>query len=72
MKIILCDTNVVYGLFRQYHNAKVAEMSILVKMSQKHTVYISSYIISELQETLQKKENISLSVEDIVSISYAL
>ena len=56
MKIILFDTNILYGLYRNFVRGEKLTSS-LIPISYKHQFFVSSYIISELLQKIGEKEN---------------
>ena len=64
-KIILCDSNIVFGIFwRILHNQEINH-SVLFDLAQLHEVYISEYILSEISIVFSRDYNIILNIYHI-------
>ncbi len=60
MKIILCDTNIVFPLFARIIQWKEILQSEIFLLAQKHEVYISETVLLELDENLKEQFDILL------------
>jgi predicted nucleic acid-binding protein len=65
MKIIFCDTNVVFGLFCKIQQSVVPTTSILMKMATVHDVFVSEYVFIELYNNYKADFGLDVSKEDL-------
>ena len=60
MKIIFCDTNIVFWLFKKIASGEEIEHSVLFEFAKKNEVIISDFVIEEAERNIFIKYNISL------------
>lgn len=65
MKIILCDTNIVFPLFARIIQWKEISQSEVFLLAHKHEVYISETVLLELDENLKEQFDLVLKPEHV-------
>lgn len=65
MKVILCDTNVLYGIFVRYNKQLPITHCELKKIAKVHEVWISDFVLDELINVLRRNEGIFASPDVI-------
>lgn len=65
MKIVLCDTNILYWLFRRWSNHLSIDQCELIDIAQLNEIWISDFIVDELVTTLRRNEWIFATPEMI-------
>ena len=55
MKIILCDTNIIFPIFARIIKWELIDKSSIFELAKKHEVYISTNILEELDENLEEQ-----------------
>lgn len=60
MKIIFCDSNIVFWIFRRICKNQTVNQSRLFDFSQNNEIYISDFVIAEVARNLYKKYDLSL------------
>lgn len=60
-KIVFCDTNILFGVFRRlFHNLPLSH-SVLFSLSSYHDIYISEYVLSELVMIFHREHDITIT-----------
>ena len=65
MKIIFCDTNIIFWLFLNISRWIENNHSLLFQLAENHAVYISSYVVYEATRNIKKKYGIDVTSEHI-------
>ena len=65
MKIIFCDSNVVFGLLKRIVNGEHISHSKLFEYARNEEVIISDFVLTEIEKNFVIKYNLSLTKDHI-------